>query len=164
SETDIAVFYGDNTKVIAASNVAASPGPQAQFWSADGGANWGQTALPLSQGDTDNTDPEVAWSTDGTGWAMVIGLNNANLRLFQSNDGGQSWNFDSTPSGNVIGCDREAFFIDTSMTSPFKDYQYAAWQTGALRFARRTGSTGSWDAVQTLSGAETTGNALGCDV
>ncbi len=167
SECDIAVFRGDNTKVIAASNVSHSPGPQAQFYSSDGGFTWGQSALPLSQGDTDHTDPEVGWSSDGTPWAMVIGLSNNQIRLYTSNDGGNNWTFDSTPSGTDTDCDRETFWIDNSMTSPFKDYQYTAYQlVGAqkLRFARRKGSSASWDSPVTLTGAETTSNPLGVDI
>src|SRR5882724_4632806 len=95
SETDISAFHGDNTKVIAASNVIESPGPQAQFYSSDGGGSWGQTALPLASGDMDNTDPEVDWSTDGTAWSVVIGLFTNPVRLFKSTDGGKTWNLDS---------------------------------------------------------------------
>ena len=167
SETDISVFHGDNTKIIAASNVAASPGPQAQFFSGDGGASWGQTALTLASGDNDMTDPAVEWTSDGTAWAVTDGIKGAtlHLRCYKSTDGGQTWAFDSTPSGSDSGTDREAIWIDHSATSAHKDNMYAVWQQpGPLRFARRVGIGAAWDAPQTLSGAETTGSAVGANV
>jgi len=172
SETDIRVFHGDNLKIIAASNVSASPGPQAQFYSADGGMSWGQAALPLALTDQDNTDPAVAWTSDGTAWATTIGIQGttSRLRLYKSIDGGQTWTFDPTPpqnspSGTDTGVDRDAMWVDNSPTSPYKDNIYAIWQNaGPARFARRVALTGSWDVPQTISRTETTGAAVGADV
>ena len=167
SECDIRAFYGDNAKIIAASNVAASPGPQAQFYSGDGGATWGQTALSLAAGDNDMTDPAVDWTTDGTAWAITIGIQGGNTRLrcYKSGDGGQTWAFDSTPSGGDTGADREMMWVDHSQTSAHKDNMYAVWQQpGPLRFARRVGIGAAWEAPKTLSGAETTGSAVGAAV
>jgi len=167
SETDVSVFRGDNLKIIAGSNVAASPGPQAQFFSADGGASWGQTALPLSQGDNDMTDPAVEWTTDGTAWAVTDGIQGGtlHLRCYKSVDGGQTWTFDSTPSGSDNGTDREAIWVDHSHTSPHKDNMYAVWQQpGPLRFNRRVGIGAPWDTPQTISSSETTGSAVGANI
>jgi len=47
SETDIQVFELDPRRIVAASNNIEGSGRQAQYWSADGGASWGQTTLEL---------------------------------------------------------------------------------------------------------------------
>ncbi|HEY0555903.1 MAG TPA: Ig-like domain-containing protein, partial [Thermoanaerobaculia bacterium] len=52
-----------------------------------------------------------------------------------------------------------------SATSPFKDNIYVIWHPGLPAVvARRTGPTGSWQAAVQVSGAETTGTAIGDDI
>src|SRR6185369_14766506 len=50
SESDIRVNYWDPMKIIGASNNISGSGAQAQFYSTDGGATWGQTSLALQPG------------------------------------------------------------------------------------------------------------------
>src|SRR5450755_679007 len=71
SESDIRVNYNSPNNIIAASN-AIGPSTQAQFYSSDGGATWGQTSLPVVPGDSFQSDPAVDWTSDGTAWAITI--------------------------------------------------------------------------------------------
>src|SRR5205823_4840595 len=73
SESDIRLNYGDPSKVIAASNDINNP-TQAQFYSTDGGVTWNQTNLPPIAGDMSQTDPAVDWTSDGTAWALTLGV------------------------------------------------------------------------------------------
>jgi hypothetical protein len=88
------------------------------------------------------------------------------LRSYNSTDGGATWNFEATPSGTQTNVDREIMWTDHSPTSPFKDQIYVIWHTGVPAFvARRTaGAGGAWQAPVQISGAEQTGNAIGCDI
>jgi hypothetical protein len=163
SESDIAVNISDTTKIIAGAN-AVGESQQAQFFSADGGATWGQTTLPLAQGDTSHSDPAVGWTSDGAAWATAIGIQGATLqvRAYQSADGGQTWSFDDTPSGSQTAADKEMIWIDSSSSSPFRDNIYVVWHNGAPAFVnRRTGPAGAWQSPVQVSGAETTGTAIG---
>ncbi len=56
-------------------------------------------------------------------------------------------------------------WVDHSATSPFKDYIYVCWHNGNPAFVnRRTGPAGAWGTPVQVSGAESTGTAIGCDV
>ena len=57
-------------------------------------------------------------------------------------------------------------WVDHSATSAFKDNIYVCWHNGNPAYVnRRTGPAGSWLATPLqVSGAETTGTAIGCDV
>ena len=72
SESEIRINPANPKQIIAASNNLGN-GRQAQFFSGDGGASWGQTTLPLRPGDAFHTDPTLGWTTDGTAWATTIG-------------------------------------------------------------------------------------------
>src|SRR5258705_1292863 len=76
SESDIRVNLNDPRKIIAAANANVTAGGtgQGQFFSSDGGANWGQTNLSLNSGDLFQSDPCVDWTSDGTAWAITIGF------------------------------------------------------------------------------------------
>ena len=88
------------------------------------------------------------------------------FRPCNSPDGGQTWNFEATPSGAQTNVDRESMWTDHSPASPYKDQIYLIWHTGVPAFvARRTaGSGGAWQAPKQISGIEQTGNAIGCDI
>ena len=166
SESDIRVNYNNPNQIIAGSNggaVSGINGQQWQYYSGDGGASWGQTHLPLVMGDTTHTDPAVDWTSDGTAWAVTIGISGAAtmIRAYQSPDGGKTWNFDGTPSGGQTGTDKDMAWIDHSPTSPYKDNIYVIWQNPAF-VGRRTG--GAWQAPVQVSGAETTGSPVGADI
>ena len=68
SESDIRINYLNPLKVIAASNNIGGTGQQAQYYSSNGGATWGQSFLPLVSTDSFHSDPTVDWTSDGTAW------------------------------------------------------------------------------------------------
>ena len=167
SESDIRVNYWDPMKIIGASNNISGSGSQAQFYSTDGGATWGQTSLPLQAGDAFHSDPTVDWTSDGTAWSTTIGINGSNLhmRAYKSTDNGATWTFDATFSGAQTSTDKQILWADHSATSPYKDNLYVIWHNGDPAFmARRTGPAGSWQAPVQVSGAESAGTAIGGDV
>ena len=169
SESDIRVNYWNPSKIIAASNNIGGSGQQAQFFSTDGGATWGQTTLPLQTGDAFHSDPTVDWTSDGTAWSTTIGINSAGtvlkMRAYKSTNGGATWTFDGTFSGTQTNTDKQMMWVDHSATSPFKDNIYVIWHNGNPAFVnRRTGPAGAWQTPIQVSGAETTGTAIGGDV
>ena len=169
SESDIRVNYWNNLQVIGASNNIGGSGQQAQFFSSDGGATWGQTSLPLQTGDSFHSDPTVDWTSDSTAWSTTIGINSAGtvlkMRAYKSTNGGATWTFDNTFSGTQTSADKQMIWTDHSASSSFQNNIYACWHNGAPQFVnRRTGPGGSWGSPLQISGAETTGTAIGCDV
>ena len=170
SESDIRLNYGDPSLVIAAANdLNPTATVQPQFFSTDGGATWGSTSLPAQAGDAFQSDPEVDWTSDGTAWAMTLGVDPAlNIRLysFTSTDKGATWTFETVVSGAQTGTDREIIWVDHSATSAFKDQVYAVWHNGTPVFvSRRTaGAGGTWSAPLQVSGAETVTLGIGADV
>ncbi len=169
SESDIRVNSLDPQKIIAAANNITGSGAQAQLYSTDGGASWGQTILPLQPGDAFHDGPAVDWTSDGTAWATTIGVDATGtllrLRAYKSIDGGANWTFDATFSGSQTGADHPAMWVDHSGSSPFQNNVYTIWHDGDPAFMnRRTGPAGSWQTPVQVSGAESVGQALGGDV
>jgi hypothetical protein len=169
SESDIRVNYWDPTKIIAASNNISGTGTQAQFFSLNGGTTWGQSSLSLQPGDAFHSDPTVDWTSDGTAWSTTIGINSGgsvlHMRAYKSTDNGATWTFDNTFSAAQTSTDKQIMWVDHSATSAFKDNIYVIWHNGAPAFMnRRTGPTGSWQTPIQVSGAESTGTAIGDDV
>jgi len=168
SETDIRVNYLNPQQIIGASNNISSTGRQAMFFSSNGGSTWGQTLLPLNTGDSFQSDPTVDWTSDGTAWSTTIGINSAGtilqMRAYKSTNGGSTWTFDNTFSTGSNN-DKQMIWVDHSSTSPFKDNIYVIWHNGAPAFVnRRTGPAGAWQSPVQVSGAETTGTAIGDDI
>jgi hypothetical protein len=169
SESDIRVNYWDPMKIIGASNNISGSGQQAQFFSTDGGATWSQTALPLQPADAFHSDPTVDWTSDGTAWSTTIGINAAasvlQMRAYKSTNNGATWTFDATFSAAQTQADKQIMWVDHSATSPFKDNIYVIWHNGTPAFvSRRTGPAGSWQTPIQVSGAESTGTAIGSDI
>jgi hypothetical protein len=169
SESDIRVNYWDPTKIIGASNNISGTGTQAQFFSLNGGTTWGQSSLSLQTGDSFHSDPTVDWTSDGTAWSTTIGINSGgsvlHMRAYKSTDNGATWTFDNTFSAAQTSTDKQIMWVDHSATSPFKDNIYVIWHNGLPAFMnRRTGPTGSWQTPIQVSGAESTGTAIGADV
>jgi len=118
SESDIRVSPKNPMQLVAASNNIAKSGRQGQFFSKDGGLTWGQAELPLIKGDSLHADPTVDWTSDGTAWATTIGISagstNLQLRAYRSVDGGQTWEYDATFSGEQINADKQMVWVDHS--------------------------------------------------
>ncbi|MFZ0318349.1 MAG: sialidase family protein [Candidatus Sulfotelmatobacter sp.] len=164
SESDISINPVNPSQIICASNTVLN---QAQFWSSDGGATWQNVLLQLVLTDVNHTDPAVGWTTDGTAWAVVLGIGTSDLvtRVYKSTDGGATWNFDSTPSGAQTDTDRETFWVDRSPSSPNTDNMYIIWHNGGPCYVvSRPGPGGTWGAPIQVSQAETTGSAVGADI
>jgi len=167
SESDIRINYWNPLQIIAAANNISASGQQAQYYSGDGGATWGQSFLPLASTDSFHSDPAVDWTSDGTAWSVTIGIkgNTLKMRAYKSTNGGQTWTFDNTFSGSQKSTDKELMWVDHSATSPFANNIYVCWHNGTPAFAnRRNGPAGAWGTPVQVSGAESTGTAIGCDV
>jgi len=167
SESDIRINFWNPSKIIGASNAIVSGGAQAQFYSADGGVTWGQTSLPFFSTDSFHSDPTVDWTSDGTAWSTTIGIKGSTLKMraYKSTNGGATWTFDNTFSGAQKATDKQIMWVDHSATSPFKDNIYVCWHNNLpLYVNRRTGPAGSWGTPIQVSGAESSGTAIGCDV
>jgi hypothetical protein len=167
SESDIRINFFNPQRIIAASN--SSSGSQSQYYSSDGGATWARTDLPKIHGDAFHSDPTVDWTSDGTAWTTTIGLDSSGsilqLRSYRSSDGGATWNFDDTISGDQKNTDKQMMWVDHSPTSPFKDNIYVIWHNNNPVFVnRRTGPSGNWQTPIKVSGAETTGTGIGGDI
>ncbi len=163
SECDIRYNYANLNQIIAAANTS---GNQAQLYSSDGGATWSQTILPSAPGDVRQGDPAVDWTSDGTAWALTVGISASNaVRCFKSTNAGQSWAFDSTVSGSQTNVDKPVLWVDHSPSSPHRDNMYALWWNhGPTYISRRVGAAGAWGAPQQISAGETTVGSDGGDV
>ena len=169
SESDIRINFWDPSKIIAASNNNGDTGQQAEYYSNDGGATWGQSFLPLVGPDFFHSDPTVDWTSDGTAWSMTIGINGAGtalqMRSYKSTDGGATWVFDATFSGTHQLADKEMLWIDHSAASPYKDHIYTCWHNNDVAYVNhRTGPSGSWGKPVRVSGRETGGTPIGCSL
>jgi hypothetical protein len=166
SESDIRINPNDPQQIIAASNNIGNS-RQAQYFSLDGGATWGQTTLPLLSSDSLHSDATVDWTSDGTAWATTIGINADStvlqMRAYKSSDAGRTWVFDGTFSGNQTSADKQMMWVDRSPTSPFRDRIYVIWHNGAPAFVSFRNAAG-WHAPLQVSHAETTGTAIGSDI
>src|SRR6478672_8351059 len=145
SESDIRINFLNSKRIIAASN--SSLLSQLQCYSSNGGATWNTTTLPKVHGDVFHSDPTVDWTSDGTAWTTTIGIDSTGkilrLRSYRSSDGGATWNFDDTLSGNQTETDKQMMWVDHSPTSPFKDNIYVIWHNANPVFVnRRTGPSG----------------------
>jgi len=165
SESGIRTNPASPKQIIAASN-SIGPSQQSQFFSPDGGTSWGQTTLPLQPGDHLNSDPTVDWTSDGTAWATTIGIVSntvLQMRAYKSADAGKTWTFDATFSGEQTSTDKQMMWVDHNATSKSRDNIYVIWHNNAPAFiARRTAS--GWQPPIQVSGAETTGTAIGSDI
>jgi hypothetical protein len=168
SESAIRINRSNSQQIVGASN-DIQPGMQAQFYSADNGATWGQSYLPMVGSDSFQSDPTVDWTSDGTAWSTTIGIDvstfSLTLRAFKSTDGGATWTYDAAFSGGFAFNDKDMMWVDHSATSPYQDNMYVIWHSGQPALvARRTGPAGAWQAPLQVSGAETIGTAIGGDV
>jgi hypothetical protein len=166
SESDIRINFADPNRIIAASNNLDN-GRQAQFFSTDGGITWSENTLPLLPADSLHSDPTVDWTSDGTAWATTIGINASStvlqMRAYKSSDSGKTWVFDGTFSGDQTQADKQMMWVDHNTTSQYQDNIYVVWHNGRPAFAGRRTKSG-WQPPVQLSGAETSGTAIGSDI
>jgi hypothetical protein len=146
SESDVRINFFDPQKIVIASNNIGGSGAQAQYFSTDGGATWGQTVLPLVAPDNFHSDPTVDWTSDGKAWSATLGIQGSNLRgrSYFSTNFGASWNFEATFTGTQNSVDKEMIWIDHIPTSPFFDRIYAIWHNNNPVFINRRAS-GAWN-------------------
>lgn len=165
SESDIRIDYWNPNRIIAGSNNIGGSGQQAMYWSHDGGNTWGQTFLPLA-GDQFHSDPTVDWQSTGTAWSSTLGIKGFSLvlRVYNSANGGQTWSYVNSPSARQKAVDKQMKWIDHSATSPFKDSMYICWHNNNPQYVARRTAAGAWNGPLQISGAESTGTAIGCDV
>lgn len=145
-ETTIAINPNNPSQIVAGSIDDAVAGLVRAYFSSDGGATWGTTALPvpppITNGVAENAfDPGVAWDTQGNVYFShaVWWLNPHDPKSFviaagavqvdRSSDGGRTWT--STDFGfhndNAVLVDKDLIAVDTSPSSPFRDNVYVAW-------------------------------------
>ncbi len=156
SESFIAVDSVSPQFLIAGANNISGSGRLKAFRSSDGGVTWSRTELPLAAGSAFQSDPAVAWTTDGTAFAATLGINNlgsqVDVQVFKSTDRGATWSFVKTVSTGTNN-DKELMWVDTHASSPFRDSLYIAWDVpgGGMRFARSTDRGTTFSPVSTLS-------------
>ncbi len=165
SESDIRINYWNPNLVIGASNNISASGQQAQSYSSDGGVTWGQSFLPLFSTDAYHSDPTVDWTSNGTAWSTTIGIkgNTLKMRAYLSTNNGATWTYDNTFSGTQKATDKQIMWADHSATSPYKDTIYVCWHNGNPLYVNRRTAAG-WGSPIQVSGAESSGTAIGCDV
>lgn len=170
SESDIRINPLAPNQVIAAANYNdfGFGGEQAQFFSSDGGATWGESFLPFTGTDHAQADPGVDWTSDGRAWAITIGVDDPaapklRVRAYVSVDAGATWSFDGTPSATQTNADKPQFWVDHSPASAFRDTLYTCWRSGALAYVSRRTAAG-WASPIKVSGKETKSATIGCHV
>jgi hypothetical protein len=168
SESDIKLNTNNTVQLVGACN-AVVVGTLAIFYSHDSGVSWSQSSLPPVTGDAFQGDPAVDWTSDGTAWALCVGIGNMLIgniiRSFTSSDAGVTWTFDSIVSGSQNNVDKPILWVDHSTSSPFQDNLYALWWNNNPTYvSTRAGKLGAWSAPVQVSGGETTGGSDGGDV
>jgi hypothetical protein len=166
SESDIRYNFNNLLQLVGACNSTTTSNEQ--FYSSDGGNNWSQSSLPTVSGDNRQGDPAVDWTSDGTAWALAVGIGTTGnvIRCFKSTDTNHvTWSFDATLSGTQTNVDKPNLWVDHSPTSPYRDNMYALWwDSGPTYLARRAGPSATWQAPKQVSGSETTGGSDGGDI
>jgi hypothetical protein len=169
SESDIRINFWNPSKVIAAANDIEASGMQAQFYSSDGGATWGQSQLSLIHGALFEGDPSVDWTSDGTAWATTLGIihgaADVEVQAFKSTNGGATWVFDGVVSSTQTTTDKEMVWTDHGATSPYKDNLYVVWTNGPYTYVnRRTGPGGGWGTPVSINSFSAFNGRSGADI
>jgi len=175
-EPTVATHPTDPSKIVVGCNRDGSS--IVIFYSGDGGKTWAQTVLPQQGADRLQSDPCLAWNSDGRVYALAVGVAgpkdtpNTRIYAFHSDNFGQEWTFEQIISGSELSPDRPGISVDPS--SVYKDQVYATWTGKVITqsttkhyvyFAQRgTNPNDTWTAPSIVSGAETTGTPDGGDV
>lgn len=156
SESFIARDYVNPQFLTAASNNIGGSGRQKQFFSTDSGTTWSKTELPLAPGRAFQSDPALAFASDGTAWTATLGIDAGGAsiqnQVYKSTNHGATWTFVATVSVGDNN-DKELMWIDPQTGSAFKDNIYVTWDVtgGGMRFARSTDHGSTWSSVSSLS-------------
>jgi len=148
--------------------------PMRGYFSSDSGGHWGGVDLPLPaplSGTNDTrfgSDPSLAFDTSGNLYYSYIvvffgngfGVNGSEMAVARSQDGGQTYpsaNFFSFATGSDHFNDKPMVTADTSLTSPFRDHVYVAWDAssgGSSAGGVRVGSSSDHGANFTVTRAD----------
>jgi hypothetical protein len=176
SETFITLNPSSPQNLAAGSNEIFR-NPMRGYFSFDGGNSWSGVDLPLpppigTNGTTFGSDPSLAFDTKGNtyyGYIVVytgagMGINGTSMAVAKSTDGGKTYpsaTYFSFQNGSNHFNDKPIIAADTTPSSPFHDYVYAAWDAasggstgGGIRVAASAdgGSTFSISRVDNPSG------------
>jgi hypothetical protein len=159
SETYI-TLNPNQPKMLAAGSNEIFRDPMRGYFSKDGGKTWGGVDLPLpdakgSGGQRFGSDPTLAFDTRGNvfyGYIVVFfsksfgGINGTGMAVARSTDGGKTYpqvTFFGFEGGTNHFNDKPMITADTSVSSPFRDNVYIAWDAasggsggGGIRVAR----------------------------
>jgi hypothetical protein len=141
SETFITMFDG---KTIAAGSNEIFRLPMRAYFSDDGGKTWGGSDPPLppakgKNGTDFGSDPTLAWDTRGIlfyGYIVVffgngngVSINGTEIAVARSADGGRTWTptYFSFSGGENHFNDKPMITTDRSLSSPYRDRIYIAW-------------------------------------
>lgn len=150
-ETAIAINPNDPSEIVAGSiDSGLALQDVRAYFSSDGGATWGTTALPFPPPVVNGVavtafDPSVAWDTQGNvyfssgmwwinpsvpGFVVVTSA----VQVDRSSDGGRTWTLADFGfrGGNAGVDDKPLMAVDTNPTSPFRDTIYVAWDVSNL--------------------------------
>ena len=163
SETFIAINTRNPSNIAGGSNEIFRL-PMRGYFSTDGGAHWGGVDLPLpppigTNGIDFGSDPGLAFDSSGNLYYSYIvvffsaglgngAINGTELAVARSVDGGKTYPqvtfFDFSGGQNHFN-DKPMVTADTTLTSPFRDNVYVAWDAasggsggGGVRVARST--------------------------
>ncbi|MEM1178389.1 MAG: sialidase family protein [Acidobacteriota bacterium] len=151
AESAIKIHPTNTDLVIAGSN---GPNGNEMHFSSDGGATWGETALPL--GGT-CCDPTVDWDEFGTVAHTATlgncGFTGCEIWYYRSDDNGQNWTDleDETPGDprREVGTgDKEFLHVDKVGASPHTNNVYLSWHdVNVLRIAVSSDNGNTWTTV-----------------
>ena len=134
NESDIRVNYNNLRELVGSCN--STTASNEQFCSSDAGSPWSQSSLPTVSGDISQGDPAVDWTSDGTSWALVVGIGTTGnvVRAFKPSDGGSTF----APWSNfLMAVDTTATLteMETQLTSQawYKDAPDSLQLHGALK-------------------------------
>jgi hypothetical protein len=169
SESDIRINFWNTGQIVSASNDIEGLGSLAIYYSGDGGGSWHQTSLPKQASSSFHSDPTVEWTSDGSAWATTLSIDSSTRTLvghsYRSANGGATWSFAGSFSGDQTSVDKQMTWVDHSDASPFKDNLYIIYHNENEVFMnRRNGPDGEWGEPLQVSGNETRGTGIGSDV
>jgi hypothetical protein len=159
NEVALAVSASEPRRIAVGANATTDVGlRQAMFVSRNGGRTFRFSLLPTTSATTFlESDPTLAWESDGTLWAATIegqgGATGLALKgqTFTSDDEGATWTYAGSFSGSERISDRPTLWIDSSSSSSFRGSRYVTWHSGAAYVTRRSAEATEWSAPVRVS-------------